>query len=169
MGRILLSAALGISVLVFPAAERVAAQGASGSALGGGSAMVAGGGGNIASGQGSWRGGGLGWGGGGWRGNRGNVHGGAGLGWSRPHNGGRDQVRGDGRHGRDRGAFYQGRGWTGGGLYAGGGTGWRDQGSDEWASWDDEAHSESPRPQGYRTGWRNPCRSFRWDGWSWRC
>jgi hypothetical protein len=28
---------------------------------------------------------------------------------------------------------------------------------------------EAARPPGYREGWRNPCRNFWWDGWSWRC
>jgi hypothetical protein len=121
-----------------------------------------GGHGGWGSGGGDWNGGapgGDGPGGGpGGGGPDGGAPGGGGGGWGSDGSNGvawNDGGRGDGQRGRgDRGAQ---------GYSEGIGIGER------WASADERGHarSDGERPAG--AAWRNPCRAFWWDGWSWRC
>ncbi|PSJ38410.1 hypothetical protein [Allosphingosinicella deserti] len=74
--------------------------------------------------------------------------------------------RGDRPRGAEHGRGREGRGrWDiGGGAYADGiGIG------DGWASAEASTRTEAPPQAGTGATWRNPCRSFWWDGWSWRC
>jgi hypothetical protein len=73
---------------------------------------------------------------------------------------GRDGWRRDDRDENHDRRWQPGDGDAWGGIAVGG---WAADGD-----WADDAR-EAPRPPGYRDGWRNPCRAFRWDGWSWRC
>lgn len=99
---------------------------------------------------------------------------GSGQGWQqqgRRRPGDRGQGRRwhhDGSRGGDGRWREEGRAWGGGwqgGTWAG--AGWQDSADDDWQG----DAPQRPADDGIVSGRRfvNPCRGYRWDGWSWRC